>query len=743
MRGHRVLWVLGVPLACVLAGVLTCLSGAWVAQDAFMWVHMDRYPTEAELSQYRAWTALGGNWQEQNGEIRNNNDERGARLMNKLGVWRNYALDADLSIVNLYGEAGFVLRSSEDEEGVDAYNGYFAGVRAMDHTVEFGRVNYGWHTLLRATLPLGVDLQQWFHMRVVAAGCHFLLSMRFADGQIAHYAVNDAHCIGTGGFGIRSYQTGAAWKNLRMGPATERELRAGSAEDAVSTVPALLTEPDDAYGRGYFHAALLQEARRHTLQPGVATIDSFLWKPGRHPNATIQGVMISLPPLAGIQDESNAIIVPGMDPATPVKVGDVVEAHGTIISERFRNRLEDAHLKVLWSETPLPPWEVTAAQLTNGAYRGRYISVVGTLISATQSATGYQLVLKDGDQVFNAVGANDFQLDPTRLEPGSRLRVRGNSTSLDQFTHRIYPFTVIAEYVEVMSAPPWWSLTHVMWVLFGLVLVFAVTHVLISRVREWHMQSILHEREQLAFEMHDTLAQSFTGIAYQLEAASMERRGVDQIRQHVKNALHMVSSSHREASRTIASLRPQYRDAGNIADALGELAERVSDGSVRVEIQVEGRNEGRLSRLPLTITDALYRIGQEAVTNSLQHANCEMLRIHLQIMRKQVLLSIQDDGCGIDPERIHAGLGMDGMRSRAAKIRARLEIASAVAEGTTVRVRVPLPSTLGILHEPGALMRAVFGAQGKISRDPGAGRNARGAAPTETGAGRRDPSDSR
>ena len=94
------------------------------------------------------------------------------------------------------------------------------------------------------------------------------------------------------------------------------------------------------------------------------------------------------------------MIVPHVDPKVKLKLGDVVEAHGTVISERFRSRLEDAEVRVLWSDMPVPPLAVTTSQLTDGHYRGRSIEVEATLVSVTPRPAGYELILKDGDLTF-------------------------------------------------------------------------------------------------------------------------------------------------------------------------------------------------------------------------------------------------------------------------------------------------------------------------------------------------------
>lgn len=428
---------------------------------------------------------------------------------------------------------------------------------------------------------------------------------------------------------------------------------------------------------------LIQEAKRHELQPGVQPIVDFLMRPGQHPNVTIEGVVISVAPLLEVQDDSGAMMVASRLPDMSVQAGDIVAVHGTVVSERFRSRMEDAQIDVLWSDRPVPPLAVTAAQLTAGAYRGRSVEVEGTVLSDHTSAGTRELVLHDGDQTFRALMVNRTASAPVNFEPGSRLRMGGTASALPRLTDGMYPFTVVADRVELLSTPPWWSAKHIFWI--GLVLAATLLGMqwLLHSIQRWHLRSVLREREQLAFELHDTLAQSFTGIAYQLQAASAEQRGLPAIRTHIANALEMVHLSHREASGTIAALRPQYRDAPGILAALRQMAERLSDGG---GLAVQTALRGRVTDLPLEITDAFFRIGQEAISNAIQHSQCKTLAIELNLSRREAQLTVKDDGIGFDPGAQHVGLGIAGMRKRADKIKARLDISSTPRQGTVLRV---------------------------------------------------------
>ncbi|HEX9199604.1 MAG TPA: sensor histidine kinase, partial [Acidobacteriaceae bacterium] len=591
---------------------------------------------------------------------------------------------------------------SGEEEGVDAYHGYFAGIRQADSSVEFGRADFGWLPLLYNRLPRTDDNPGWIHLRVVAVGCKFGVAATLPDGRVTASTVDDRNCIRSGRFGLRSFLTSATWRNIEVTHATSADLNGFPPANLLPTAADLfLAAPLDPEHLSQYVSSIRREAKKHEIRPGVEPIGDFPVSPGRHPNVTIQGLVISTPPLTAIQDETGAMLLAQVDPGTTLKLGDFVEAHGTVVSDHFRSQMEYSRLRVLWSDTPVPPLLVTASQLTGGTYRGRSIEVEGTLISATSKASGYELVLQDGNQYFRATGRRDFRLNPADLKPGSRVRLKGIATSLSEFTNDLYPFAVVTERVDLVSPPPWWSPAHVMWLILICIALFICTQLLIHKLQKWHLRSVLKEREELAFQMHDTLAQSFTGIAYQLQAASIERRGLEKVQAHIQNALQMVQMSHKEASRTIAALRPQYRDAAEILEALKGSAERLSDSGVRIVASLSGRS----TQLPLEITDAFFRIGQEAISNAIQHSGCSELTITLRLSKREVQLCVADDGRGFSCEAAVIGLGITGMRSRAAKTKARFDLATEPGAGTKITVTASLPLGHGLLDR----LRAMLG----------------------------------
>jgi signal transduction histidine kinase len=386
-----------------------------------------------------------------------------------------------------------------------------------------------------------------------------------------------------------------------------------------------------------------------------------------------------------------------------LKLGDVVTVHGDLTSERFRSRMENASIKVLWSERPVPPLAVTATQLTAN-YRGQWVEVEGTVLSEKDGEGPLELILQDQRQIFRALVYGSSLVKTAHFAPGSRVRLRGSATSALQLSNGMYPFTMVADKVELVSPPPWWSPAHIVLLVIGVIAVLLALQWLLHQIQRWQMRAMLREREELAYEVHDTLAQSFTGIAYQLQAARAERRGDGAVQEHIESALRLVSMSHREASRTIAALRPQHHDAPGILAALRQSAERLSAGG---SLAIRTAFDVRSPELPLEVGDAFILIGEEAISNAIQHGYCGVLSIELQVLRRVATLIVKDDGVGFTPgDEDRKGLGVAGMRSRAGKIKADLSVTSSPGEGTTITVICPLVFTGGLIY----WLRAKLGA---------------------------------
>lgn len=204
---------------------------------------------------------------------------------------------------------------------------------------------------------------------------------------------------------------------------------------------------------------------------------------------------------------------------------------------------------------------------------------------------------------------------------------------------------------------------------------------LLAQARE---AGVLDERQRLAREIHDTLAQGLTGIVAQLQAA---RRCLDGERErHLDAAASLARESLSEARRSVQALRPEPLDSARLPEALGDVARRWSEVTgVRSEVTTTGT----VRQLHPEIEVALLRTGQESLANVAKHAGASRVGVTLSYMEDVVTLDVRDDGVGFDPNVVDGGFGLTVMRQRVTRVAGRLEIESAPGEGTAVSATVP------------------------------------------------------
>lgn len=213
-----------------------------------------------------------------------------------------------------------------------------------------------------------------------------------------------------------------------------------------------------------------------------------------------------------------------------------------------------------------------------------------------------------------------------------------------------------------------------------------------ARLAEQTQQAaIVAERNRMAREMHDTLAQGFTGIVVQLEAAEdVLNASPAEAARHLARARTLARESLGEARRSVYALRPQLLEHRPLATALRDSTRALTEGTpLAVTFNLP---ETRPTISPEAEAD-LLRIAQESVTNVLKHANARTLKLSAYTAEITLTLEIADDGCGFDANHVKptatGGLGLLGLRERAARHNGTLEILSEVGQGTTVRCMIP------------------------------------------------------
>ena len=201
--------------------------------------------------------------------------------------------------------------------------------------------------------------------------------------------------------------------------------------------------------------------------------------------------------------------------------------------------------------------------------------------------------------------------------------------------------------------------------------------------------AIAEERNRLARELHDTVAQTLYGITLQSEAARRHLAGgkQDTVDDYLMGIQETTQQTLQEIRLLIFELRPPVVELEGLAAALRTRLAAVEERSgLTVQHEIED-----IGRLAPEIETGLYRIGQEALNNIIRHAQASRVEVELSQSGGRVQLVISDDGLGFDPDALSpGGLGIQGMRERAVQLGAILNIHSKPGEGTRLSVEVPV-----------------------------------------------------
>ncbi len=712
----------------IAASVLGVLAAAAVLLAARLRPHDQHilYTDSFARNSTEEWRAYGGTWEVVDGAMRNESDERGAKLMTGSYDWSDYMLESDVELLGQEGDAGMIVRAEDEEEGVDAYHGYYAGLRTLDDRIVLGRADHGWVEFQGKPMPGGVHAFSWYHLRMAVQGCQITVTaIELATGARQSQTVRNDHCYKHGRIGLRSHSAGGIWKNVRVVKLPETgmpmaDVLPSAGHNALSEVG------NEAFERERLRQDAGSNARTHGESIGgrqrsaPAPINSLrAWVSPERP--TVRGVVVLTSPRLYVQDATGGVAVLAEELPT-LKVGDEVEATGDVLAQDFSATLTHAAVRLLWARAPLPAFAVTADQAATGAYDATYIEVEGRVEAKFTGPAGESVLdMRQGQQSFRALlraGRGSGLLHSLLLH--SLVRVRGICVVDPAFTANKTPFVLLIpsnEDVQVLGGPPWWSARQL--AILGLVLLslLLMAYLVYLRARHWRLHAIFDERERLAHEMHDTFAQSFAGIGYQLQAIRNRlpenANGLDQ---QLDLACDLVRHSHEEARQSLATLRSDHLGSLDLRDALQECAHRMLDGgSVEVKVIARGEDTG----IPLRYRDTFFRIGQEAIANSIRHAMPRRVTIHLDYARDHLTMLIEDDGRGFDPQQEARGFGLGGMKKRAAMVAAEFTVQSSPGAGTRIQVRASRHAGqawfVGVFS---ALRRPPASSPGRESHDP-------------------------
>jgi signal transduction histidine kinase len=437
-----------------------------------------------------------------------------------------------------------------------------------------------------------------------------------------------------------------------------------------------------------------------------------------------------------------------------LKPGEVVEVVGFPEFDNFLPVLNDAVFhKSTETHAPISARAVSMQDIQAGLHHADLVKLRAKVLDRSfrpAQLVGHRawrqttLLLQDDDQLFTAE-AESPQSDTTLADIpiGSLIEVAGvcfTQTGEDQHLRALQILLPAAGSVRLLSRPSWLTPRRL---LMGLGLLFVVLMAAVvwtlmvskrnkflgqlilekekaqqelqqahdhleDRVKERTAQlkfqitarkeaevqfnATLNERTRLAQELHDTLEQTLTGIALQLDTTSkLFQQKPAAASHHLELARDQVNQSQVEVRRSIWNLRSRALEEFDLPSALVSSSRQLTEGT---PIQVQVTTAGRVRPLPETVEDNLLRIGQEAVTNVIKHSQATTVKIHLDYGPQNLVLAIQDNGRGFEPRHRpgpDAGhFGLLGISERAKRLNAGLTVESSPGAGTLVKIQVPL-----------------------------------------------------
>jgi signal transduction histidine kinase len=414
-----------------------------------------------------------------------------------------------------------------------------------------------------------------------------------------------------------------------------------------------------------------------------------------------------------IRDETQGLRVHARQ-VDVLESGDVVDVLGFPNRGDYTPVLEDAVFqKRASAPSPAPIHLPDASSALN--YDAGLVEVPAVLTAWQEAADGWVLVLEGNGVTFRALLRSDAMR--SAIEPGSRVRVTGicsvlvGEESPPTGLSAPHSFQILLRSptdLALVQPPPWWTWERVVWLLGavvgGLLLVVAIVmSVARRRLREKTIEraraeaeftAILAERNRMAREIHDTLAQGLGAISMQLELVKGELSpDTNGAGKHLEQARRLVRDSLADARNSIWNMRSQVLETGDLASALSGILRQLAGGT-NVEAHIRVIGEPR--RLPPVTENNLLRIGQEAITNAMKHAHPRHLSVELEFAGKEVHLRVTDDGKGFNtaaPSTGRSGFGLMGIRERTDELHGALTLESRPGDGTQLTLVVPVTTT--------------------------------------------------
>ncbi len=198
------------------------------------------------------------------------------------------------------------------------------------------------------------------------------------------------------------------------------------------------------------------------------------------------------------------------------------------------------------------------------------------------------------------------------------------------------------------------------------------------------------ERERIAGDLHDTLLQGYLSASLQVHAAFGRLPEDSPAKQPLRRALELIGKASEESRITLRGIRSSQLGDLDLGQALSRVPQELAASS---DIAFRVRVEGCPRCLRPVLLDDVYRIGREAIANAFQHAGATNIEVEIEYAANRLRMLVQDNGCGIDAQMLQSGKaghwGLKGIRERAERIGAKLNLFSNPGAGTQVVLTIP------------------------------------------------------
>lgn len=421
-----------------------------------------------------------------------------------------------------------------------------------------------------------------------------------------------------------------------------------------------------------------------------------------------------------LQDKTGGVLV---QPAAGevVRMGERVEAVGFPTASPSGTMLTEALVRRMGSAVMPDPVPLPLDTSSIDEWNCDLVNIEAVLLEQ-HSAHGVQYMdLQAGQRVFRAtLPVTGGTLDT--FAPGSLVRVTGIAqikeaeplrAGLDRTGKPLVASLDLllrsTNDLVVLKRPPWWTWEYTAGTITlfcgGLFMAFIWIKTLRKRVeektdelrttmvrlqKETQISATFAERDRLAGEIHDSIEQGLSAIMMQMDAAAKLVNQPQEVTRFLALAKNMAGFSRSEVQRAVWDMQSPLLENADLATALRRVAAEISIGETpRVMLETVGAARA----LPSSTEHHLLRIGQEAITNAVKHACPKTIWLRLNYETDWLTLTVEDDGCGFDPDAMQqrtAHFGLHGVSTRGRKINASVTISSKEGHGTRITVKVPL-----------------------------------------------------